>query len=121
MPRACSGGLWPPQTSRENGDGHGPPLQREIRIGNLELSGTARFTSFPAMNWYYSENGKQVGPLGQAEFDSLIQSGKVTAATLVWRDGLEKWVPYGTLSPSPVAVATAGGTRVCAECGKSFD
>lgn len=76
------------------------------------------------MNWYYVEQGKQTGPASDEQFNELVQSGKITANTLVWREGMADWVPYAQIQAT---AATAGGTgaeakpqAVCAECGKLF-
>lgn len=86
------------------------------------------------MSWFYAEDGKQIGPVDDDKWASLISSGAVSADTLVWQNGMTDWVPFGTLpaaktSPTPAvdssaAVATpvmAGGTSVeCSECHRNF-
>ncbi|MEY4384829.1 MAG: hypothetical protein RLY20_112 [Verrucomicrobiota bacterium] len=80
------------------------------------------------MNWYYVENGQQVGPMPEAQLDALAQNGTINEATLVWCDGMADWQPLSAvrpsavsqlppvlppiLSPLPVAPET-----VCVECG----
>src|SRR5439155_15097370 len=85
------------------------------------------------MNWYYVEAGKQAGPVDDAQLQELAQSGKLLAETLVWREGMANWQPYGQVSgaapgmPSapPMAGAAIGTLAVnevvCAECGQIFD
>ena len=34
------------------------------------------------MNWYYVDGGQQAGPVNDADFDALVQSGKVQPDTL---------------------------------------
>lgn len=65
------------------------------------------------MNWYYANEGQQVGPFTQAEFDRLISAGTVLPHTLVWHDGLESWREYGRLS------AGLAGT-FCSFCGREY-
>src|SRR5213592_3603976 len=36
------------------------------------------------MSWYYAEEGKQVGPITDADFESLVVRGTVRDDTLVW-------------------------------------
>jgi len=81
------------------------------------------------MPWYFAEHGKQVGPLSEADFDTAVRAGRVAPDTLVWRDGMKDWTPYGqTLAdaapgPAPEAApetAVEAATGVCAECGQSF-
>lgn len=50
--------------------------------------------------WFYSENGKQLGPVDQDNLIELIQSGKLTAETFIWTDGMPEW---GSISKSPFA------------------
>ena len=87
------------------------------------------------MDWYYAEAGKQAGPITEAELDALVQSGRISPDTLVWREGMATWQPYREVKPTPaataaVAVAPAGSLPpvaasgepevVCAECGRVF-
>lgn len=76
------------------------------------------------MNWYYVEHGKQTGPATDQQFSELVQSGNITADTLVWREGMADWLPYRQVQTT-TATAGATGTEakpqaVCAECGKVF-
>jgi hypothetical protein len=65
------------------------------------------------MNWYYAEGTQQLGPVSEADFQQLVASGKITDATLVWREGMAQWQPYGQVrAASPPGTATllpAGG------------
>lgn len=58
------------------------------------------------MNWFYAEGGKQQGPIDEAQLVALIQSGRITQETLVWREGMPNWLPLrlarATLPPPPV-------------------
>jgi uncharacterized RDD family membrane protein YckC len=82
------------------------------------------------MNWHYVEEGQQVGPVTDEQLAQLAQQGGVRDNTLVWRDGLANWVPYGEVkggitTPAPelrlaAPVSAPGGKVVCAECGNLF-
>jgi uncharacterized RDD family membrane protein YckC len=76
------------------------------------------------MNWYYVEQGTQTGPASDEEFNALVQSGKITADTLVWREGMADWLPYRQLQATTAATGAIGTETkpqaVCAECGKLF-
>lgn len=82
------------------------------------------------MQWYYVNAAKQqVGPLPDDEFNKLVQSGTVTAQTLVWHEGMKNWTDYGSASgaasvPSAIGTAAAptgeGGQGACSQCGKTF-
>lgn len=56
------------------------------------------------MTWYYVDAGQQAGPVTEEQLNQLVSSGKITAATLVWREGMANWTPYGQVQ------AAAGGT-----------
>jgi len=70
------------------------------------------------MEWHYTENGQQAGPVSEADFNSLVQAGRISAQTLVWRAGMENWKPYGEIQ-TPVAPVSRA-TMKCVECGKEF-
>jgi hypothetical protein len=83
------------------------------------------------MNWYYVDAGQQAGPVDDAQLEALSRSGKIQSDTLVWREGMANWQPYGQVkaaSAPPAAGAPpgmGGGTQtapeaVCAECGRMF-
>jgi len=83
------------------------------------------------MAWYYAENEQRVGPIDDDHFQRLVNEGTVGNATLVWREGMRDWAPYGTtggVSSASAGTATAayggGDTRRaairCVECGRSF-
>src|SRR5690242_12133034 len=85
------------------------------------------------MNWYYVEDGKQAGPVDDAQLQQLAQSGKVLPETLVWREGMANWEPFGqatgvnpAMPTAPPVVGSApaplaANEVVCAECGGIFD
>jgi hypothetical protein len=64
------------------------------------------------MTWYYAVNGQQIGPVTEAEFYALVKAGTIKPDTLVWRDGLTAWLPYGTVTgiaaPAPPIVSSPG-------------
>lgn len=72
------------------------------------------------MTWYYADGTRQVGPLTDAEFDNLVQSGTIRPDTLVWREGLPQWQPCSQVRSTPPASGAAAGGLVCRECGKIF-
>jgi DNA-directed RNA polymerase subunit RPC12/RpoP len=85
------------------------------------------------MNWYYVDAGKQAGPVDDLQLEELVRNGKILGDTLVWREGMDTWLPYSqakppTSAPSPMAAAAGGPTgteptreAVCVECGKIFN
>ena len=49
------------------------------------------------MNWYYSDGGKQVGPINETKLNRLVTLGAIRSDTLVWHDGLTSWQPLGVV------------------------
>lgn len=45
------------------------------------------------MQWYYSKNGTQLGPVEESELRAKLGSGEISAADLVWKDGMTDWLP----------------------------
>jgi uncharacterized RDD family membrane protein YckC len=85
------------------------------------------------MAWYYAEAGQQTGPLDDAQFEQLVQGGRIQPETLVWREGMPNWQPYNQVrspgqsggltvaaAPAPSGAASASQV-VCAECGGVFN
>lgn len=50
------------------------------------------------MKWFYGENGQRLGPVSEADLGSLIAAGRIGPATLIWREGMEQWLPLGQVS-----------------------
>jgi uncharacterized RDD family membrane protein YckC len=56
------------------------------------------------MQWYYAKNNEQLGPFTDEAFAGFVQSGEVTAETLVWNETMADWAPYRTVAaPAPPA------------------
>lgn len=45
------------------------------------------------MKWYYESNGNPQGPILESELRQLKEDGKIESGCLVWREGMEDWVP----------------------------
>jgi hypothetical protein len=72
------------------------------------------------MEWYYAEGRQQRGPVSAEEFQRLVKDGTVRADTLVWREGMSNWQPYGqVVQTSPPELVSEGGL-VCSQCGRAF-
>lgn len=41
--------------------------------------------------WYYADAGVQQGPVAAAALAALYQQGRISDATLIWREGLAEW------------------------------
>jgi len=67
------------------------------------------------MDWFYAHEGKQLGPVSDADLAQLARGGTVTAETLVWHAGLTDWQPYRT-----IVAGESTSLRFCSGCGKQF-
>src|SRR6266496_1673482 len=72
------------------------------------------------MNWYYAEAGEQRGPITDAELRDLAKAGAIRDGTLVWREGMANWQPYGQVKGPTGAPPPRVGEVVCWQCGKMF-
>ena len=87
------------------------------------------------MVWYYAQDRKRIGPIDDAEFEALIETGIITSETLVWNETLPNWVRCAELEqhsaqgPGPSAQRASSqrpsaqiswDTARCHECGRSF-
>lgn len=71
------------------------------------------------MQWYYAEEGKSVGPITEEQLKALATDGTISQETLVWRNGMAEWLPYGKVMGGEVVSPAAApqGEGVCCECG----
>lgn len=77
------------------------------------------------MNWYYSENNEQRGPIPENEFDFLVRAGKITPDTMVWREGMTDWQPWREVRPEepagPVPPPIGGATQPFENAGTASE
>ncbi len=45
------------------------------------------------MQWYYSKNGTQFGPVEESELRAKLAAGEISPVDLVWKDGMPDWLP----------------------------
>ncbi|HEX5791256.1 MAG TPA: RDD family protein [Luteolibacter sp.] len=64
------------------------------------------------MDWYYSANNTQQGPVNDAQFESLVRSGSIQPSTMVWRDGLPDWQQLSLVRPDLVNAAMSPSAPV---------
>lgn len=50
-----------------------------------------------AANWYYMLKGKRSGPITARALHDLVNSGVLSEDSLVWKEGLENWLPVARL------------------------
>lgn len=47
--------------------------------------------------WHYSINGQQFGPVTSSQLKQMAGEGRLSAADLVWREGMKEWAPAGSV------------------------
>src|SRR5689334_8053378 len=86
------------------------------------------------MDWYYVQNGQQVGPISETDLDAFARDGRISPDTLVWHEGMPNWQPLAQAKPAgnyalagaPATAAIPQPTQsttseaVCAECHAIF-
>lgn len=58
------------------------------------------------MNWFYSKDGQQVGPVDFSEIERLQTEGQLTGESLVWQQGSANWVKLSSLVASPTGLSS---------------
>lgn len=87
-----------------------PARQESFGFTASSSAGKKRVALLPAfMEWYYSQNFTQHGPVSDAQLRVKLASGEVGATELVWREGMRDWamastVPELSASVRPLAV-----------------
>lgn len=57
------------------------------------------------MNWYYSKNNRQEGPVSAESIRSKISMGELTGSDLAWSEGMADWLPLSKISEFEQAFA----------------
>lgn len=58
--------------------------------------------------WYFEFNGTQQGPEETEQLLLRLRNGELSSSTLVWREGMEDWLP---LQSVPELMSVAGGLQ----------
>ncbi len=61
--------------------------------------------------WYYAIYNQQNGPVSEADMTHLIRQGRVKADTLVWRAGMNDWLPAAQTELAAQLPTLAAGER----------
>lgn len=48
--------------------------------------------------WWYSEDNKKLGPVDIDNLTRLLQIGKVNPKTMLWKEGMESWLPLNEIA-----------------------
>ena len=65
-------------------------------------------------SWFFASQGQQQGPYPEAQLHQFIASGRVTAETLVWTEGMADWQKAREI---PGLMTGAFGPRAVAQSG----
>lgn len=49
------------------------------------------------MQWYYSKNATQMGPVPLEELRAKLAAGEVSATDMAWKEGMPDWRPVSTI------------------------
>jgi len=44
--------------------------------------------------WWYAEKDNKIGPIEIEEIKRLLQVGRITKNTMIWREGMDVWMPF---------------------------
>ena len=50
------------------------------------------------MDWHYSKNGQQHGPVSETDLITMVQTGSVAPTDLAWSKGMDGWKPVGEIA-----------------------
>jgi len=57
------------------------------------------------MQWYYSKNAAQLGPVSLDELRAKLASGEISGSDMAWREGMPDWRPISSISELEVSVS----------------
>ncbi|MBY0526975.1 MAG: GYF domain-containing protein [Gemmataceae bacterium] len=53
--------------------------------------------SAQSAGWFCTHEGRRYGPFSWAQLKALAASGRLTGTDLVWQNGMDRWLPAGTI------------------------
>ena len=72
----------------------GGQMAQQLQGGTMAPSASSVPPPLPtAKQWFVAVNGQQLGPLVEGNLPAMVASGQLTAATLVWSQGMAGWAP----------------------------
>ena len=63
----------------------------------LETEATSPISPALKPQWYYANEGQQLGPVSIADLKKLVAISQVLPETLIWREGMSAWLPANGL------------------------
>lgn len=87
-----------------------------MKVYSAAARGHERGGFYPnrGMQWYYSKNASQFGPVPVEELRAKVAAGEVGPSDLVWKDGMPDWTPAGSvpeLGTRPPLVSSGYDTK----------
>lgn len=73
-----------------------------------------------ARDWYYSQDGKQSGPIPSLELRTLARSGRLGEKDKVWCEGMPSWVEAGSVPGLHRPNAVSGPAKPAGEAGETL-
>lgn len=81
-----------------------------------------------AQVWFYEKGQTAAGPVTEEELWDLLNSGEITKDSLVWKEPMEKWLPFGQVPelrlpprPKPPPMPEPEPPKISADTDKSFE
>lgn len=65
-----------------------------------------------ATEWHYSKNRETHGPVSTSELRDLAEHGELLPTDLIWKDGLDAWVPASKVKDLVFRTASSGPPRL---------
>lgn len=71
--------------------------------------------------WYYGKDGQQYGPVDEATIKARAATGEISSTDLIWKDGMEKWLPLAEVSEIITAVGSTSAAATSAASASPYD
>jgi uncharacterized RDD family membrane protein YckC len=73
------------------------------------------------MEWYYSVNDQQIGPISDDDLDNLVTARVIGLDSLVWHAGMSEWQSLREVrTGAPPALTPQLPRGFCTECGNPY-
>jgi len=78
-----------------------------------------------AQIWFYEKDAKAAGPVSEEELWEMLNSGEITKDSLVWKEPMEKWLPFSEvpelrIPPRPKPPPIPETPKISADVDSSF-
>lgn len=60
--------------------------------------------------WFYGKDNAQHGPVSEPEIHNLIATGQIEPSTIIWREGMQNWLPLKDVPEFQVTNAQLSST-----------